>query len=353
MKLKKTSDNADALHCDVLWQFRASETFNVFCVDRVLSPPTLGLILGGEDGIIRVYEMEGQPSAEPKAMVETKGGPIQCLATHNVTRLGQVDILAADAQGTLTVVCGQQILCRQSLASHAITCLQVQEDGRGYLEIVSSTETGLITACQSSSQLWTINLNDHIKVSRRCFVAVKCLLSVELPDCHGHNVQYLLAADDTCQLHLILQGQIVASFKTPAQVTAMAQGVFVPSSQLSMPASPGAGGGHYKQVALGTDTGAIYIFYNMAISAEEIVRSESPITHLAALQMPDSPLDLLLCAGHVKALNVYRHDKLIHRYATKDWINCMVTADLDKDGTREVIIGCMDRTIAALKFSPF
>ena len=64
--------------------------------------------------------------------VETKGGPIQCLATHNVTRLGQIDILAADAHGTLIVVCGQQILSRQSLASHAVTCLQVQEDGREY-----------------------------------------------------------------------------------------------------------------------------------------------------------------------------------------------------------------------------
>ena len=68
--------------------------------------------------------------------VETKGGPIQCLATHNVTRLGQIDILAADAHGTLIVVCGQQILSRQSLASHAVTCLQVQEDGREY-ELVS------------------------------------------------------------------------------------------------------------------------------------------------------------------------------------------------------------------------
>ena len=52
-------------------------------------------------------------------------------------------------------------------------------------------------------------------------MAVKCLLSVELPDCHGHNLQYLLAADDANHLHLILQGQIVASFVTPAPVTAV------------------------------------------------------------------------------------------------------------------------------------
>ena len=46
------------------------------------------------------------------------------------------------------------------------------------------------------------------------------------------------------------------------------------------------------------------------ITAEEIARAESPITHLAALQLADSPLDLLLCAGHFKALSVYRHGKV-------------------------------------------
>lgn len=60
-----------------------------------------------------------------------------------------------------------------------------------------------------------------VQISRRSFVAVKCLLSVELPNCHGHNLQYLLAADDTNHLHLILQGQIVTSFVTPAPVTAV------------------------------------------------------------------------------------------------------------------------------------
>ena len=52
-------------------------------------------------------------------------------------------------------------------------------------------------------------------------MTVKCLLSVELADCHGHNLQYMLAADDTQHLHLILQGQIVTSFVTPAPVTAV------------------------------------------------------------------------------------------------------------------------------------
>ena len=46
----------------------------------------------------------------------------------------------------------------------------------------------------------------------------------------------------------------------------MVQGTFVPPSQLDVPISPGPAGGHCKQVALATVTGAVYIFYNMAVS---------------------------------------------------------------------------------------
>lgn len=346
----KFKDNSEAAHCQVLWRFRADDNFNVVCVDRSPCSPGLALFLGGEDGIIRVHDIGSlPPSTEQSTCIETKGGPIQCLTTHNITRLGQIDILAADGNGTLTVVCGQQILSRQSLTSHAITCLVVQEDGRGYIEIVSSTERGLIIASQSSSPLWTINLNDYVKVPRRSLVSVKCLLSVELPDCHGHTLQYLLVADDTPRLHLLQRGQIVISIPTPATVTAMEQGTFVSPSQL--PAGPTAWGGNCKQVALGTNTGAVYILYNFSITLEEIVRVEGPITHLAALQVVDSPLDLLLCAGHFKALCIYRQGKLIHRHATSDWINSIVSADVDKDETKEVIVGCMDRTVYALKCS--
>ncbi|PVD26397.1 hypothetical protein C0Q70_14072 [Pomacea canaliculata] len=254
----------------------------------------LNIVTGGEDGNVRIYEIDGcSPSSEPQVLIETKGGPIQCLAVHNVTRFGQKDVTAVDSQGTLTVLCGQQILSRQSLAAHALTCLQVQEDGRGYIEIVTSTEGGLITACQASSQLWSFNLNDIIK---------------------------------------------------------MVQGNFFPSSQLGS-AGGGVGGGvDSRQVALGCSSGSIYIFYNMSVTAEEVARAESPITQLAALTLPDSPLDLLLCSGHFAALNVYRHGELAYKHETNDWVNSIVTADVDSDGVNEVVIGCQDNTISALKF---
>ncbi|KAK7506914.1 hypothetical protein BaRGS_00001765 [Batillaria attramentaria] len=352
MKLKKTTDSTtDRLQCSVLWHFQTQEGFNNLCVDTVLRPKGLGIITGGEDGIIRIYEISSHtPSAEPQACVETKGGPIQCVAAHNVTRFGQNDLMTADSQGTLTVVCGQQILSRQSLASHALTCLQVQEDGRGYLEIVTGTERGLITACQASSQLWTMNLNDIVKVPTAP-VSVRCLLGVELPDSHGHNHHYMLASDNMRRLHLILHGHLVMSLSVPAVITAMAQGAFFPASQLGPAGNPGSGAGDSKQVALGAANGSIYILYNMSVTAEEVARAESPITHLASLSLPDNPLDLLLCAGHFKMLSVYRQGELAYKHATSDWVNSVVTADVDGDGVNEVVIGCLDKTVTALKFS--
>ncbi|XP_076464369.1 uncharacterized protein LOC143296377 [Babylonia areolata] len=348
--MKPKKENSDLPQCFVLWKLTAQDNFNALCVDTILSPSGSSLILGGVDGIIRVFDVEGlQSSSKPKTSIDTKGGPIQCMTTHNVTHVGQVDILTADAHGTLTVVCGQQILSRQHLTSHAITGLLVQEDGRGYIEIVTSSEQGLINACQACRHLWTINLNDFVKVSRRTFVRARCVLSVEMANSQGLNLQYLLAADDTQHLHIILHGNVVTSLPTPAVVTAMAEGVFVPPSQLDMAGGSLPPGGSSKQVALGTATGAIYIFYNMAITAEEFARAESPITHLAALSQADSPLDLLLCAGHLKALSVYHQGKLACRHPTSDWVNAMVTADVDMDGTKEVVIGCMDKTVTALR----
>ena len=67
------------------------------------------------------------------------------------------------------------------------------------------------------------------------------------------------------------------------------------------------------------------------ITAEEIARAESPITHLAALQLADSPLDLLLCAGHFKALSVYRHGKVcmcVHVFCLLGNHFVLVTLDL-------------------------
>ena len=39
-------------------------------------------------------------------------------------------------------------------------------------------------------------------------------------------------------------------------------------------------------------------------------------------------------------------------YQTPDWINSVDLADLDGDGTMEVIVGCLDSSVHAVKISP-
>ena len=60
--------------------------------------------------------------------LETKGGPIQTLAVHDVTRLSASDLIVADSRGRVTVFCNDQILCRKAVSEHCIECLQILQD---------------------------------------------------------------------------------------------------------------------------------------------------------------------------------------------------------------------------------
>lgn len=64
----------------------------------------------------------------PQIQLETKGGPIQTLAVHDVTKFYNDDIVAGDSLGTVTVFCNQQILSRHGLAKSSIRCLQIHKD---------------------------------------------------------------------------------------------------------------------------------------------------------------------------------------------------------------------------------
>ena len=41
--------------------------------------------------------------------------------------------------------------------------------------------------------------------------------------------------------------------------------------------------------------------------------------------------------------------QMVSEFPTSDWVSNIVTADIDGDGQTEVVIGCMDRTVMALK----
>lgn len=43
--------------------------------------------------------------------------------------------------------------------------------------------------------------------------------------------------------------------------------------------------------------------------------------------------------------------KVAH-HITSDWINSLEVADLDGDGAKEVVFGCLDNSVHAVKVSP-
>jgi hypothetical protein len=67
--------------------------------------------------------------------LETKGGPIQTAAIHNVTKFVSNDLIVGDSRGMLTVFSNGQILSRQTLSDNSIQCLQVEEDASKYIII--------------------------------------------------------------------------------------------------------------------------------------------------------------------------------------------------------------------------
>ncbi|OWF43528.1 hypothetical protein KP79_PYT09512 [Mizuhopecten yessoensis] len=286
--------------------------------------------------------------------LETKSGPIQAMAIHDVTKFYHNDLIVADSCGIMTVFCSQQILCRQSIAESSISSIQVDKDKTGNIVIVMSTEAGVISGVLPSSERWRINLHDlGNNMNPKQTVSVRSLLAAELVNQHGHMSSYIMAADDNKNLIIIHQGTIVAILKTTSIITAMCQGRFVAEDQLLPLGIPSGGGPAISsQVALGSESGAVYIFHNFNVTEDEYANTQYPITNLRALTVPDKDTDLLLCTGHFNSLNVYSDGKKVAQHQTPDWINSLEVADLDGDGTKEVVFGCLDNSVHAVKVSP-
>ncbi|XP_069116021.1 uncharacterized protein [Argopecten irradians] len=352
MKKVEGSDSVCIRH---LWEHTTTFRFNTLCLGTLFRQSGLTLALGGEDGIIRLYDLsstEGFKSQQ--TTLETKSGPIQAMAIHDVTKFYHNDLIVADSCGTMTVFCSRQILCRQSVAESSISSIQVDKDKTGNVVIVMSTETGVISGVLPSSELWRINLHDlGTNTNPKQTISVRSLLAAELVNHHGHKSSYIMAADDNKNLIIIHQGTVVSILRTSSVITAMCQGRFVVDDKL-LPTGLPSGGGHSvsTQVALGSESGAVYIFHNFNVTEDEYANTQYPITNLRALTVADKDTDLLLCTGHFNSLNIYSDGKKVGQHQTPDWINSLEIADLDGDGTKEVVFGCLDNSVHAVKVSP-
>lgn len=135
-----------------------NKTFSIF--SRQLK---CRLIIGGEDGVVNVYELPSATSGEtfdlkvstvihskecslshnyPSLVqrlisLETKGGPIQAMAAHNITKLSNIDLIVADSKGMVTIFCDNQILCRKAVSKSSIECLQILQDSCKYTDLTN------------------------------------------------------------------------------------------------------------------------------------------------------------------------------------------------------------------------
>ncbi|XP_060574235.1 uncharacterized protein LOC132731946 [Ruditapes philippinarum] len=332
-----------------LFKIKTSYKFNCLRLGTAFKKDLQGLIVGGEDGIIRIYDMSSNiETKNPKILLETKGGPIQTMAVHDVTKFYNDDLVTGDSVGMVTIFCNQQILCRHSLAKDSIKCLQIHKDQLGNCSIVTSDESGYICATSPSKELWRININ-NLPTSKGPTEksVVTCLLSTDLVTPTGEKCSYILAADDNKHLHFVHQGEVVMTLNTPEIITAMCSGLFIDADKLDF----GQDAGNMKsqsQVALGCNNGAIYILHNFTISEEEFGNAKYHITHLIPHQSVNLKVDLLLCAGHFNALHIYHEGKKVGSYETPEWINSMDLSLGDKDKKPEIVVGCSDNSITGI-----
>ncbi|KAL4237600.1 hypothetical protein ACF0H5_002314 [Mactra antiquata] len=331
-----------------LFRTRTTYNFNCIRVGTAFRIDVRGLIVGGEDGIIRIYDSSSNIiPAKPKILLETKGGPIQTMAIHDVTKFYDNDLVTGDSVGMMTIFCNQQILCRHRVAKDSIRCLLVHKDPLGSCCIVASDESGYICGLLPSKELWRININDlsNLKCPTQKMV-ITCMLSTELVTPTGEKCCYILAADDNKHLHFIHQGDIVMTLSTPEVISAMCSGHFIDVDKLDIVTEPGSIKVPSSQVALGCKNGAIYILHNFTITEEEICNSKYYITNMLSHPTSNPNIDMLLCAGHFNALHVYHEGKNVGNFETPDWI-CSMDVSTNQNSS-EVIVGCLDKSILAL-----
>ncbi|KAK2166828.1 hypothetical protein NP493_1301g00041 [Ridgeia piscesae] len=154
-------------------------------------------------------------------------------------------------------------------------------------------------------------------------------------------------------LYFLQQGTVVLALNTPGRITAMCAGQFLQPDHIenNQAVGPSSSSIHCTQVALGCDTGAIYIMSGYEVYQDEFANIQNPITCMHTLRTTDTQgLDSILCAGWFNGVAVVKQGQEVGRYKTPAWVNAMVTtSDLVNGSDREIVIGCKDRSVHGLQ----
>ncbi|XP_001201630.1 uncharacterized protein LOC764949 [Strongylocentrotus purpuratus] len=344
-----------------LWNLQVKESFNTLLVGRTFRHSNASLLLGSEDGVVRMYQINSLTPAEisnakPNLILETKGGPIQAMTIHNIANFGSLELITADSRGMITIFSKQQILDRRSVSDHGLNSLQVDKDAAGNLEIVAGDLEGQVHAVVPFSNLWKLRLKPtnnrpqkDNKTQPQSAEGVSQLLAARLySSTSGIATNYILASDRAKNLHFIQQGALVLTLPAVTSIKAMCSGYF-----MSLPEEtdiPEIKNGIDHQVALGGEDGTISILSNFKISELQYANVHLPITQMLRLpSVQNDGKDSLLCSGHFNSVFLYHSAICLAKYQTSDWVIAMSLSEVDKEGKQEVVIGCRDKNITAIK----
>lgn len=337
-----------------LWSVTLEDEFNTFDIGSLFRNSGLSLVVGCQNGTVKIYELSNissdiKNSLKPKSCLETKGGPIQNLLLHDVTRFFNNDVIVADSKGTVTVFCNEQILNRKSLSDQCLHFLKVEQNALGQIAIIASDGIGHISAFNPYEDLWNIRLADVIQLRGISATPyIKSLITADMMNSSGQKTSYIIATDNCLNLYLIHRGSIVMCIKTPSVITAMATGCITSPDTIETNNFPVSD----TQVVLGSETGSLYVMSMFKVYFEEIYSLRLPIKQILCIQndvISNAGCDTLLVSGNFNAVIALKDAKEIGRYETPDWVNTMVATDIDNDGSPEVIIGCNNNSIHALK----
>ncbi|XP_028398736.1 uncharacterized protein LOC114522281 [Dendronephthya gigantea] len=344
---------------ELQWKSRLEKNFNVFTVGKIFNLSNDHLVVGGEDGIIRIYDLPTMKhSAEEITLkelikLETKGGPVQILCLHNITKFGSVDLIVADTKGTLTFFGNKQILYKMAISEGCISALTVDIDAAQNLSIVLGDHEGNVVGCLPHCTQWKLRLSDLISSNKNSSEAmVTSLLSIKLPVSPSLVSNYVLVADSHKNLYVLQNGNVVRTLDMPSTVSTMCVGYFLDGLDTNTPLSPHSSvttrTGTPHQVALGMIDGRIFILNNFSLTLYANIKLS--LTKIVACSLGKT-MDTLLCCGYFNSMLVYHNGKRLHKVRTDDWVSSIKVVPSRGKHEHCVYLGTLDGTIQSYGMS--
>eukprot|EP00124_Ichthyophonus_hoferi_P000201 Ihof_evm8s7 gene=Ihof_evmTU8s7 len=306
----------------LVWQRELPFNHLSLAVGTPFSAKSCRILVGGEDGIIRMFVN----STDPPLLFETKGNAVCQLLLHNITKLHTTDLIVGDSAGSVSVFSKEQLLSRSHLPC-TVTALAVCCDGAQNSSIVAGDVGGIVAGFLPFEQHWRVslleqNISGHLEPFYQ--PTVKALLNVVLYDDYGCPSHYLAVADGSKNIHFFQSGRYVFSLPVPCAPNTMCFGLFFVEDSESIGESQriesenSMGGGETTatsmsgqvnqacQIAFAGDDGKIYLIHNYKVHLLDSIGY--PIISMVQLHHGDS-VDYLICAGAFAGVKILHQGK--------------------------------------------